>query len=170
MQQWSQPFEHQLKDDATYTADLETNHGTITIELYPEDARRRSTTSSASRAKAFTTARCSTGSSRLRGAGRRPDRPGMGGPATSSMMSESSRTTKPHRGDGERRANTNGSQFFIVLQTCRGLPKNYTIFGKVTSGMDVVNTIGDQQVARSRSGEVRRGRNGRVKKVTVNEK
>ena len=35
--------------------------------------------------------------------------------------------------------NTNGSQFFIVLDDLRGkLPKNYTIFGRVTAGMDVV--------------------------------
>jgi peptidyl-prolyl cis-trans isomerase B (cyclophilin B) len=38
--------------------------------------------------------------------------------------------------------NTNGSQFFIVLDDLAGkLPKNYTIFGKVTDGMDVVDQI-----------------------------
>jgi len=40
--------------------------------------------------------------------------------------------------------NTNGSQFFIVLKDLTGanaLPKQYTIFGKVTQGMDVVDTI-----------------------------
>ena len=36
---------------------------------------------------------------------------------------------------------TNGSQFFIVLEGQPGLPKNYTIFGRVTSGMDVVRRI-----------------------------
>ena len=37
---------------------------------------------------------------------------------------------------------TNGSQFFIVLADLQGkLEKAYTIFGKVTSGMDVVDTI-----------------------------
>ena len=38
--------------------------------------------------------------------------------------------------------NTNTSQFFIVLQDAQWLPKNYTIFGRVTSGMDVVDSIG----------------------------
>ncbi len=33
---------------------------------------------------------------------------------------------------------TNGSQFFIMLGDTPSLPKSYTIFGKVTSGMDVV--------------------------------
>lgn len=37
--------------------------------------------------------------------------------------------------------NTNSSQFFIVLQDASWLPKNYTIFGKVTSGMEVVDAI-----------------------------
>lgn len=37
--------------------------------------------------------------------------------------------------------NTNGSQFFIVLEDQPSLPKSYTIFGRVTSGMDVVRNI-----------------------------
>ena len=37
--------------------------------------------------------------------------------------------------------NTNGSQFFIMLADTP-LPHNYTIFGKVTKGQDVVDTIG----------------------------
>ena len=38
--------------------------------------------------------------------------------------------------------NTNGSQFFIVHQDLTGkLPKNYTLFGQVTKGMDVVDQI-----------------------------
>ncbi|MBA2381635.1 MAG: peptidylprolyl isomerase [Chloroflexi bacterium] len=36
--------------------------------------------------------------------------------------------------------NTNGSQFFI-MHADYGLPKNYTIFGQVTKGMEVVDAI-----------------------------
>jgi cyclophilin family peptidyl-prolyl cis-trans isomerase len=38
--------------------------------------------------------------------------------------------------------NTNGSQFFICHQDLSGrLPKNYTLFGQVTRGLDVVDAI-----------------------------
>ena len=38
--------------------------------------------------------------------------------------------------------NTNGSQFFICTADLSGrLPKNYTLFGQVTKGMDVVDQI-----------------------------
>ena len=57
---------------------------------------------------------------------------------------------EPFAGDYERGAlamanagkNTNGSQFFICQADLRGkLPKNYTVFGKVLSGMEVVDAI-----------------------------
>jgi len=37
--------------------------------------------------------------------------------------------------------NTNGSQFFIMLADVGSLPPNYTIFGKVIRGMEVVDQI-----------------------------
>jgi cyclophilin family peptidyl-prolyl cis-trans isomerase len=37
---------------------------------------------------------------------------------------------------------TNGSQFFICLDDV-GLPPQYAVFGRVTSGMDVVDAIAD---------------------------
>jgi cyclophilin family peptidyl-prolyl cis-trans isomerase len=40
-----------------------------------------------------------------------------------------------------RGPDTNGSQFFIMLADNPTLPKNYTIFGKVTTGMNVVKSI-----------------------------
>jgi cyclophilin family peptidyl-prolyl cis-trans isomerase len=57
---------------------------------------------------------------------------------------------EPVKGDYARGAvamanagpNTNGSQFFICHQDLAGkLPKNYTLFGQVTKGMDVVDQI-----------------------------
>jgi peptidylprolyl isomerase len=49
-------------------------------------------------------------------------------------------------------ANTNGSQFFI-MHAARPLPKNYVIFGKVVSGMDVVDKIANVPVRSSPQGE-----------------
>ncbi len=57
---------------------------------------------------------------------------------------------EPFEGDYHRGAvamanagpNTNGSQFFICLTDLVGrLPKQYTLFGQVTSGLDVVDAI-----------------------------
>ena len=45
-----------------------------------------------------------------------------------------------------RGRNTNTSQFFIMLRDNTSLPKNYTIFGKVTKGMDVVEKIGQVEI------------------------
>ena len=57
---------------------------------------------------------------------------------------------EPVKGDYARGAvamanagpNTNGSQFFICVADLSGrLPKNYTLFGQVTKGLDVVDQI-----------------------------
>lgn len=41
-----------------------------------------------------------------------------------------------------RGTNTNTSQFFICLRDEPELPKNYTIFGRISDGMNVVSAIG----------------------------
>ncbi len=43
---------------------------------------------------------------------------------------------------------TNGSQFFITTSTPRHLNDNHTIFGKVTSGYETVEAIGNVQTGR----------------------
>lgn len=50
-------------------------------------------------------------------------------------------------------ANTNGSQFFIMHQD-KDLDPNYVIFGKVTSGMDVVDKIANIPVRDGGQGEI----------------
>jgi len=45
-----------------------------------------------------------------------------------------------------RGPNTNTSQFFIMLRDYPGMPKNYTIFGKVVEGLDVVDSIGAAEI------------------------
>ena len=72
-----------------------------------------------------------------------PGRVGTGGPGYKFE-------DEPVKGDYVRGAlamanagpNTNGSQFFICHQDLTGkLPKNYTLFGQVTKGLDVVDAI-----------------------------
>ena len=48
--------------------------------------------------------------------------------------------------------NTNGSQFFIVHQDA-GLPKSYTIFGIITDGLDILDEIATVPVTMGPSGE-----------------
>ena len=48
--------------------------------------------------------------------------------------------------------NTNGSQFFIMHQS-RPLPPNYTIFGRVTRGLEALDAIASVPVGASRGGE-----------------
>ncbi len=45
-----------------------------------------------------------------------------------------------------RGPNTNTSQFFICLEEARDLDKNWTIFGRVLEGMDVVRAINDVEI------------------------
>ncbi len=45
-----------------------------------------------------------------------------------------------------RGPNTNTSQFFIMLKDMPTMPKNYTIFGKVIKGQDVVDKIGQVDI------------------------
>lgn len=50
--------------------------------------------------------------------------------------------------------NTNGSQFFIMLgDYSRRLPKNYSIFGQVLKGQEIVDKIGNIPCKMSNSGE-----------------
>ncbi|MCL0031923.1 peptidylprolyl isomerase [Dehalococcoidia bacterium] len=49
--------------------------------------------------------------------------------------------------------NTNGSQFFIMHRD-GNLPKNYTVFGEVVEGIEIVDTIASLEVSVSGSGEM----------------
>jgi cyclophilin family peptidyl-prolyl cis-trans isomerase len=51
--------------------------------------------------------------------------------------------------------NTQGSQFFIVHARPKAtLPKNYTIFGKLTAGLDTLDRIAATPVEQTRTGEL----------------
>jgi len=61
--------------------------------------------------------------------------------------------------------NTNGSQFFIVHNDT-GLPHSYTIFGKVASGMEAVDSIAGSDT----DGSDRPREDVTINKVTISEK
>ncbi len=81
-----------------------------------------------------------------------PTGTGMGGPGY--KFNDELDATSPIAKEGYKRGvvamanagpNTNGSQFFIMHKDVP-LPYNYTIFGKVTNGMDVVDAIAETAV------------------------
>lgn len=82
-----------------------------------------------------------------------PDGTGMGGPGykfdDEPFEGEYDRGTVAMANSGP---NTNGSQFFIMHKDVP-LPKNYTIFGKVTEGIEVVDAIAESEVKMGLSGE-----------------
>jgi cyclophilin family peptidyl-prolyl cis-trans isomerase len=70
-------------------------------------------------------------------------------------------------------ANTNGSQFFVMTGDYSNgkLPKNYTIFGKVTDGMATITKIAATPVSSSASGESSKPQKEvKILKVTIEEK
>ncbi len=105
--------------------------------------RRASTTTSSSTASSRASSPRAATASTARSRRMQRGRVGTGGPGYKFE-------DEPVQGDYVRGAlamansgpNTNGSQFFICHQDLTGkLPKNYTLFGQVTKGMDVVDEI-----------------------------
>jgi cyclophilin family peptidyl-prolyl cis-trans isomerase len=64
--------------------------------------------------------------------------------------------------------NGNTSQFFVMLENNPRMPKNYSIFGKVVKGIEVVEKIGKVEIIPTRSpGDGRPAQEVVVKKVTI---
>lgn len=171
--QWNKPFDNTLDSGKKYTGTLETSHGTIEVEFYPEDAPIAVNNFVNLARQGFYDG---TPFHRIvKGfviQGGDPTGTGTGGPG---YKFKDEKITKDYEQGTLAMANagpnTNGSQFFICLRDLKGsLPKNYTIFGKVTGGMDAVEKIGEAQVTQSRSGEVSSPVEPiELNKVTVNE-
>jgi cyclophilin family peptidyl-prolyl cis-trans isomerase len=154
--QYTQQPAMRIYPEKSYTGVLQTNKGTIEVELFPEDAPVTvnnfvclaedgyyDNTPFHRIVKGFVIQ------------GGDPTGTGSGGPGYKFA-------DEPIARDYERgmlaMANagpdTNGSQFFVVLEDLRGkLPKNYTIFGQVTDGIDVVEAIANTPTRTGRSGE-----------------
>ncbi len=135
-----------------HTITIETNYGTIKFETYDADAPKTVNNFITLSQKGFynnlTFHRVING---FMIQGGDPNGNGAGGPGYS-FEDELNPNTKSYQAGYQKGVvamanagpNTNGSQFFIMLKDTP-LPHNYTIFGKVISGQEVVGAIGQVQ-------------------------
>lgn len=154
--QYTEPPAMAIDPAKSYTATLETNKGTIEAELYPGDAPQT--------VNNFV---CLARDGYFDGTpfhrivkgfviqGGDPTGTGSGGPGyrfpDEPIAREYEAGTLAMANAGP---DTNGSQFFVVLDDLRGrLPKNYTVFGKVTGSMEAVEAIASVPTRPGPSGE-----------------
>lgn len=154
--QWSSAPEMQIDPAATYTATVTTNKGSFTVELLPGDAPI-TVNNFVCLAKAGyydgTPFHRIIDGFVIQGGD--PTGTGSGGPGYRFQDEAISRDyVEGTLAMANAGPNTNGSQFFVVLADLQGrLPKNYTIFGQVTDGLDVVAAIGKTQTTTNARGE-----------------
>lgn len=155
-QQWSSAPEMQIDPNATYKATFNTNKGSFTAELLPGDAPITvNNFVCLARANYFD----GTPFHRIIDGfviqGGDPTGTGSGGPG---YRFQDEPVTRDYVTGTLAMANagpnTNGSQFFVVLADLQGrLPKNYTIFGQVVDGLDVVAALGKTPTTTNSRGE-----------------
>lgn len=156
IQQWSTPPAMTIDGSKKYTAKVETNKGDFTIELLPAEAPMTvNNFVCLARAGYFDNTPFHRIVAGFVIQGGDPTGTGSGGPGYRfndepiGLDYEKGTVAMANAGP-----NTNGSQFFVVLDDLRGrLGKNYTIFGKVTDGMDVVDKLGQTPTKAGGSGE-----------------
>ncbi len=139
-----------IDQNKTYTATIKTNYGDIVVQLFPKDAPLAvNNFVFLARDGYYDSVKFHRVIKGFMIQGGDPTGTGSGSPGYS--FADELPTTRNYIGGTLAMANagpnTNGSQFFICLTNLTGtLQKNYTIFGQVTSGMDVVLKIGDVPV------------------------
>ncbi|MFZ0626906.1 MAG: peptidylprolyl isomerase [Acidimicrobiia bacterium] len=149
--QYDSPPDMTIDLDKSYRATLDTNHGEIVIELLPE--RSPLTVNNfvhLARDGYYDGVIFHRVIENFMIQGGDPTGTGMGGPGYKFRdelegQGTYSRGTVAMANAGP---NTNGSQFFIC-HTDVGLPHSYTIFGKVSSGLDAVDSIATSTTDRS---------------------
>jgi len=155
--QWTSPPLMTIDQNKNYIATIKTNYGDIVIQLLPKNAplavnnfvflSQQGFYNGVKFYRVFKGFMIQSGD---------PTGTGSGGPGYT--FKDELPTTLDYTAGTVAMAhpgpNDNGSQFFIMLADYSGqLPKDYTIFGEVTSGMDVVQQIGNVPVKASASGE-----------------
>jgi cyclophilin family peptidyl-prolyl cis-trans isomerase len=144
-----------LKPDTQYQAVLKTSSGNITLDLFADKTPVTVNNFIYLSQKGFydnTIFHRVINGFMIQGGD--PEGNGSGGPgytfADEPFTGEYSRGTVAMANAGP---NTNGSQFFIMHQD-NNLPKNYVIFGRVISGIEVVDKIAQSPVTTSNTGEI----------------
>jgi peptidylprolyl isomerase len=169
--QWNKPPAMQLAQGATYQATLHTNKGDIVVDLLRDEApktvnnfvflAREGFYDDVPFHRVIRGFMIQTGD---------PTGTGTGGPG---YRFDDEPVQQRYQAGIVAMANagpnTNGSQFFIMHQS-QGLPPSYTIFGRVSSGMEVVDALATTPVDRSRSGEMSVPRERlAIERVTITE-
>ncbi len=143
--QYSSPPEMTIDTDASYTATITTNKGTITAELYADKSPATVNNFVFLAEEGYYDGvifhRVISG---FMVQGGDPTGTGRGGPGYRfDDELDAARELRYERGTlamANSGPNTNGSQFFVMHQDY-GLPPQYAVFGKATDGLDVVDEI-----------------------------
>ena len=155
-QQWKQPPEMVINPSVRYTATIETNKGTFEVEFYPQDAPKTvNNFVCLARAGYYDNTPIHRIVRNFVIQGGDPTGTGRGNPG---YQFEDEPITRNYEigtlAMANAGPNTNGSQFFIVTgPQGTQLPKRYTIFGKVTSGMETINAIAETPTDFNERGE-----------------
>ena len=153
-QTYSAPPAMSLDDSKAYTATIKTNHGDINVELFSADVPVTvNNFVFLAREGFYKDGQFHRVIKDFMIQGGCPTGDGTGGPGYRFQDEPVTRSyVKGILAMANAGPNTNGSQFFIVHGADVGLPPNYTIFGNVTGGMDVVDNIATSPVTTGRSG------------------
>ena len=150
--QWNQPPAMQIDPKKTYQAKIETVRGTIVLELYPEYAPKTVNNFVFLANEGYydgVTFHRVIKDFMIQGGD--PTGSGRGGPGYKFEDEFINNPLKHERGVismANAGPGTNGSQFFITHLPQPHLNGKHTVFGKVTSGQDVVDKIqqGDKMI------------------------
>ena len=147
-QQYSSPPEMTIDPSAKYTATIHTDKGDMSLELLPADAPITVNNFVFLAREGFYTG---GGFHRVIKdfmiQGGCPKGDGTGGPGYRFQDEKVTRRySKGTLAMANAGPNTNGSQFFIVHGDDVGLPPNYTIFGMLAEGLDVLDALATSPV------------------------
>ena len=157
-QQWNAPPELQIEVSRTYSVTIATNRGSIELELYPQHAPQTVNNFVFLAGQGFydgVTFHRVIANFMIQGGD--PTGSGRGGPGYRFADECHGNPLKHERcviSMANAGPNTNGSQFFITHLATPHLDGRHTVFGKVTSGEDVVDAIqqGDTMISVSVAG------------------